>query len=68
MRYLSFPFSDPKKIAPVVGYELEGQIPFELDEVALDHMILETGRPAQGSETRVLVAAASHSLVKGFSR
>ncbi len=66
IRYLRFPFSDEKKIAPVVGYELEGQIPFELDEVAYDHMILELGRPTKGIETRVLAAATAHDAIESF--
>lgn len=66
IRYLRFPFSDEKKISPVVGYELEGQIPFELDEVAYDHMILELGRPTKGIETRVLAAATPYDEMESF--
>jgi len=58
VRYLSFPFVDPRKIAPVVGYELEGQIPYELDEVVFDHVILERSNVDGHPSARVVVAAA----------
>lgn len=38
-RVLEFPFSDPKKVGAVLAYELEGQIPFEIDEVVHDHLL-----------------------------
>jgi type IV pilus assembly protein PilM len=66
IRYLAFPFSDPRKIGPVVGYELDGQIPYELDEVVFDHLILHSGVKEPGAETRVLVAAAAHDVVADF--
>jgi general secretion pathway protein L len=65
VRYLSFPFSDARKIAPVVGYELEGQIPLSLDEVTYDHLILPMRMvPSAGQQTRVLVAAAARKLIR----
>ncbi len=66
VRYLSFPFADPRKIAPVVGYEIEGQLPFELDEIAFDHMILEAGSPSRAINTRVLAAASPLEVVSSF--
>jgi type IV pilus assembly protein PilM len=65
-RYLSFPFTDPRKISPVVGYELEGQIPYDIDEVVFDHLILESKRPGGQPQARVLVAAASYDLIESF--
>jgi general secretion pathway protein L len=35
-RRLSFPFSDVKRIAQAVPFEVEGQVPFDLDEFLLD--------------------------------
>ncbi len=54
VRSLRFPFSDPRKIEPVVGYELEGQVPFELDELVYDFSVLELG----GAGARVMVVAS----------
>ncbi len=39
IRMLEFPFSDPRKVLSVLGYELEGQIPYDLDEVVFDQLI-----------------------------
>jgi general secretion pathway protein L len=37
---LTLPFSDPKRIEQTVGYEVEAQIPFDLDAVAWDWQLL----------------------------
>ncbi len=58
VRYLSFPFADPRKIAPVVGYELEVQIPYEIDDVVFDHIILARSVQEGQVSSRVVVAAA----------
>ena len=53
-RVLEFPFSDPKKVAAVLSYELEGQIPYDIDEVVHDHLL---SRGDQG-DGRALVTLA----------
>lgn len=55
LRALEFPFSDPRKVLSVLGYELEGQIPYDMGEVVFDQIVSVSGR----GESRVLV-----SLVK----
>lgn len=52
VRTLELPFSDPKRIAQTVGFEIEGQIPFSLDEVVYDS--LRVARTGQG--VRMLAA------------
>jgi len=64
VRYLSFPFMDPRKIAPIVGYEMEGQIPYELDEVVFDHVILERSNEDGQPSARVVVVAAEIGRAK----
>lgn len=54
LRGLEFPFNDARKVAAVLSYELEGQIPYDLDEVVFDHQLTPTGR----GEGRVLVSIA----------
>jgi general secretion pathway protein L len=55
LRVLDLPFSDPRKIDQVVGYELEGQIVHALSDVIYDHQVIRT----PGVEgTSVLVVAA----------
>src|SRR5574342_737623 len=39
---VTLPFSDPRRIAETVRFEVEGQIPFDLSEVAWDWQVLET--------------------------
>ncbi len=51
IRALEFPFSDQRKVLSVLGYELEGQIPYDMDEVVFDQIIAPTGE----GESRVLV-------------
>ena len=42
-RLLDFPFGDLRKIDAAVGFELEGQIPYALEDVALSYLITERG-------------------------
>lgn len=53
-RVLEFPFHDARKVSAVIGYELEGQIPYELDEVVFQHQLADA--PDGGG--RALVALA----------
>ena len=52
-RILTVPFTDPKKVAQVIPYETEELIPLGLEEVVLDHTIIDT----REGESTVLVAA-----------
>ncbi|HEY0710577.1 MAG TPA: type II secretion system protein GspL [Polyangia bacterium] len=56
LRVLDLPFSDPRKIDQVVGYELEGQIVHALSDIVYDHQLLRSASPDEG--TSVLVVAA----------
>ncbi|HOX45268.1 MAG TPA: pilus assembly protein PilM [Myxococcota bacterium] len=53
LRLLQLPFADTRRIQQTIGYELEGQIPFGLDEVVFDYRVVD--RPADGG-ARLLVA------------
>jgi general secretion pathway protein L len=59
-RVIDLPFSDPRRIESVLGYELESQVMTPLDELVIDHVVVGT----RGSDTRVLVAAAPRELVR----
>jgi general secretion pathway protein L len=52
---LDLPFSDPRKIDQVVGYELEGQIVNPLTDMVFDHKVLATPGP---EGTAVMAVAA----------
>ena len=62
IRLLDLPFSDPRKIDQVVGYELEGQIVHPLDEVVFDHLVVKVGD--EGST--VLACAAKRDEVAQY--
>lgn len=54
IRTLDLPFSDPRKVDQVIGFELEGQIVHALDEVVFDHV---TVRASEGGSSVLAVAA-----------
>ncbi|MFQ5456099.1 MAG: type IV pilus assembly protein PilM [Nitrospirota bacterium] len=53
-RIITLPFADPKKIEQVIGYEIENQIPFSIDEVIIDYQIIESN--PEGSKILVIIA------------
>jgi type IV pilus assembly protein PilM len=55
VRVLDLPFTDPRKIEQVVGYELEGQIVHSLQDVVFDHTVLR----ASGADTSAVLTAAA---------
>lgn len=61
-RILSFQFSDPRKIEAAVFSEIEDAVPFNLDEMIIDHQIL--GRI--GDQTFVLVAMTRKNYLGSF--
>jgi Tfp pilus assembly PilM family ATPase len=68
LRVLDLPFADARKIEQVVGYEMEGQIIHELNDVILDHRVLSArGQVAEGDVgCRALVVAARIEDVREF--
>jgi len=58
VRNLEFPFSDFKKIEPLIAYELDDQIPMDVEELIITH-----GHTVQKDRTEVLVLAASREEV-----
>jgi general secretion pathway protein L len=62
VRLLELPFSDPRKIDQVIGYELEGQIVTAIEDVVFDHLVI--GQRAEGAT--VLAAAAKRDDLAGL--
>jgi len=60
VRLLTLPFTDRRKISRVVPYEMEGDLPFGLEEVVISYHIL---KQAEG-KTRVLAVALRKDLLK----
>ncbi|MBU1240725.1 hypothetical protein KKF84_05105 [Myxococcota bacterium] len=62
VRNLSFPFTDAKKVEPLIQYELADQIPLDADESVIAHSGIE--RTEKGS--RVVAAATSAEQVSSL--
>lgn len=58
-RRLSFPFRDKRKIGPAVPFELEAQVPFDLDDFVIDWEIVTEHR----EQVEVAVTLAPRSEV-----
>ena len=52
-RILSLPFTDPKRIDSVLGFELENYLPFDVDEIVYDYQVLD-----RSDDSTTLFAAA----------
>ncbi len=61
-RIISLPFTEEKKIDQVVGFEVEGDLPFALEELVVDYHILQK----KENESRILVAAVKKELFKSY--
>ncbi|MDY0001453.1 MAG: pilus assembly protein PilM [Polyangia bacterium] len=62
LRVLEFPFHDQRKVSAVLGYELEGQIPYEMDQVVFQHQLSEV----PGGGGRALVSIANIQRTEGL--
>ncbi len=60
IRTLKLPFSDPRKLTQVVPFEVEALLPYPLDEVVIDHQLVE----ASGSESTVVVFALPKAVLR----
>ncbi|MBI3805066.1 MAG: pilus assembly protein PilM [Nitrospirae bacterium] len=75
-RELSLPFTDPKRLRQVVPFEIEGQLPFDLEEVVIDYQLLRQGPASEGRGEASSVdlrggaatETASHLLVSAVPR
>ena len=54
-RTVELPFSDPIKIAEILPYQIEDQIPFEIDEISLAHRIIPVATENDQSKSLVLI-------------
>lgn len=61
-RIIPFNFSDPRKIANAVMYEVEDIVPFNLDEMIVEHQILGS----QDDKTMVLAVMTRKNFLASF--
>ncbi|MCY4443937.1 MAG: type II secretion system protein GspL [Proteobacteria bacterium] len=61
-RMLKFPFSDQRKIAASVAYQVEDMVPFQLDDMILEHQIIGT----EGTDTQVLVVMIQKTFMANY--
>ncbi len=59
---VTLPFVDPRRIEQTIGFEVEGQIPFDLSEVAWDWQPLRV----RDGKTEVLVAVVKKEEISGL--
>ncbi len=60
IRTLTLPFSDRKKIARVLPFEVEGYIPFAVEDVVISHHILGQ----EDNKTRILAVGVRKDLLR----
>lgn len=63
LRFLDLPIADARKLDQVVPFEVESQVPFELDDLVVDHAIV---RKNDSGGAMVLVGAARRDDVRGL--
>ena len=63
IRNITFPFSDVNKIAEAIPFEAEENVPFSIDELAMDFQSLHSDNRDEG---RVLLAAARRDDVHRY--
>ena len=62
-RFVSFPFSDPKRIDAVLGFELENRLPLSVSTMSYTFQVV--GDTAEG-KTEVFAAACKRTSVRAF--
>ncbi|MEC4677622.1 MAG: pilus assembly protein PilM [Nitrospirota bacterium] len=74
-RELTLPFSDLKKIEQITPYEVESELPFDLEALTIDYTFLQKPlrqsaddieRGASKKETHLLVSAIQNTLIKPY--
>ncbi len=65
---LSFPFADPRRLEQTLGFEVEGQILFDLADVRYDYEVLSqrSGRGNLPARTEVLVGVIRREIVSAL--
>jgi type II secretion system protein L len=63
-RLVQFPFADRKRVEKALPFEIEDSLPFALDEVVIDHLVLDEGKSGKGADTAKEAAVLAIILPK----
>ena len=67
-RLVSFPFADRKRVEKALPFEIEDGLPFPLDDIVTDHLVLDGGQSAKGAgaskEASVLALMLPKTVLK----
>lgn len=61
-RVIPFSFNDPRKISASIGIELEEYVPFNMDEMIVDHQVLGTAK----GKTMALAVMTRKAFLRNF--
>lgn len=67
-RLVSFPFADRKRVEKALPFEIEDGLPVSLDDIVIDHLVLDAGQSAKGAvaskEAAVLALMLPKTVLK----
>ncbi len=63
-RLVHFPFADRKRVDKALPFELEDGLPFPLDDIVIDHLVLDGGQSAKGAKASKEAAVLALMLPK----
>lgn len=61
-RFLMLPFTDRRKISQALPFELEDQIPFDIDDVTIEHQIVSK----EGNQSKVLTCIIQKAAIENI--
>jgi type II secretion system protein L len=63
-RTLALPFADRKRIEKALPFEIEDSVPFGLDDVVLDHLVLGSGGAKKDAASQVLCMMLPKAILR----
>jgi len=67
-RLVSFPFADRKRVEKALPFEIEDGLPFPLEDIVIDHLVLDGGQSGKGAgaskEAAVLALMLPKTVLK----
>jgi general secretion pathway protein L len=63
-RLVAFPFADRKRVEKALPFEIEDSLPFSMDDIVIDHLVLDAGQSAKGDRVSKEAAVLALMLPK----